>query len=651
MNKEDRHFYDKLSKLIIEPSSTKLKSIKITNEKQIEILRDILQKKREFYNSLTRSKSINISNQKKREFYNSSNKLYIQSIDLILKNLQSDTSIEILSNKKNKELIKNYTNRIEDAELTTNIYYENTSSANSHKQIFLDIYKILKPYTTNLYLYYDTTAYEKLIECYKYISEFNTNRNLTSLKYAINSILCEKSKDSGVNTKCIGGSKIFNYFKSNNDEIVITTDDIDRYCDEGPQDMLSMYDTPDIYTKILNDKRTQIEQKEGQTEEPRQKRSRLDILPQEKEFVNTSVNSIFTINLIDKFANPGSELNPQTYIQYLTLMYYEKFQKLLWYIIIQIINNNDNIKKFIIKQEEYLKTLHQFQKITIYTYTTGFYKIYNIWKSDKNIITNFKEKFNNDPLFVNCDNLYQAFVKDQTVFHYQIRIVLFNKIKSIIDTYSKEDFDIDFEYKNKSIEDVKRILINKYSDFTDKINALFPNNDLKEDDYNTIFILYGELLNEIIYNAPRIKANEEFVAFRGSNNNYIKNQNNIESIGYYNNPRFSSYSINPSLIEEIVGYFYKLGAGNDDNRRLYEMKFTSEAIILFVAPVSKNPLELEIISAENSLINISDNTIQKIYKYNNSEFSIEEDEEIFKMRNDLLCYKSKLKMNLLRISS
>jgi len=412
-----------------------------------------------------------------------------------------------------------------------------------------------------------------------------------------------------------------------------------------------MYDTPDIYTKILNDKRTQIEQKEGQTEEPRQKRSRLDILPQEKEFVNTSVNSIFTINLIDKFANPGSELNPQTYIQYLTLMYYEKFQKLLWYIIIQIINNNDNIKKFIIKQEEYLKTLHQFQKITIYTYTTGFYKIYNIWKSDKNIITNFKEKFNNDPLFVNCDNLYQAFVKDQTVFHYQIRIVLFNKIKSIIDTYSKEDFDIDFEYKNKSIEDIKRILIDKYPDFTDKINALFPNNDLKEDDYNTIFILYGELLNEIIYNAPRIKANEEFVAFRGSNNNYIKNQNNIESIGYYNNPRFSSYSINPSLIEEIVGYFYKLGAGNDDNRRLYEMKFTSEAIILFVAPVSKNPLELEIISAENSLINISDNTIQKIYKYNNSEFSIEEDEEIFKMKNDLLCYESKLKMNLLRISS
>lgn len=629
-------------------SSTESESIKITNKTQIEILKDILQKK--------------------KKLYKRSNKIYIETIDLFLKTLKSDTSIEILSNTKNKTLVENYINRIENDTLTTNIYYDNIRKANLHKQLFSDIYINLSSYTTNLYLNYDTNAYEKLIKCYKCISDFNKNHDLELFKRNINSILkksilVDKSSELETSSKLetlsqkytqIGGSnKIFNYFQSNDDEIVITTDNIDDYCDKGNQEMMTEFDKLDIYTKILNDKRTEIETEQKQ-EEPREKRKKVEALPQEKEFVNTNVNSIFTINLIDKFANPGSNSNPQTYIQYLTLMYYEKFQKLLWYIIIQIINNNDNIKKFIIKQEKYLKTLHQFQKITIYTYTTGFYKIYNIWKSDKNIITNFKHTFNNDPLFVNCDNLYQAFVKDQTVFHYQIRIVLFNKIKSVISDYSKEDFDEDFEYKNKSIEHIKKILIDKYPNFMSEINALFPNNDLTINDYNTIFMLYGELLNEIIYNAPRINANEEFVAFRGSNNNYIKNQDNTESIGYYNNPRFSSYSINPSLIEEIVGYFYKLGHGNNDNRRLYEMKFTSEAIILFVAPVSKNPLELEIISAENSLINISDNTIKKIYKYNNSQFTIEEDEEIFKDKTDLLCYNDedfKLKMNLLRISS
>jgi hypothetical protein len=119
-------------------------------------------------------------------------------------------------------------------------------------------------------------------------------------------------------------------------------------------------------------------------------------------------------------------------------MYYLKFEKLLWYIIIQIINNKNNIEKFIKDQEEYLKSLEPYRKITIYTYTTTFYKLYNTWKTDKGVITNFKTIFSNDELYTNCNTLYESFVNSKTVFYYQIRIVLFNKINFRTKTCSKE---------------------------------------------------------------------------------------------------------------------------------------------------------------------------------------------------------------------
>lgn len=586
-----------------------------------------------------------------------------KTIDNILEQLDSYKSLQIITKSDNNEIISNYVNRLENTDFNKFIYYPKSKIAQLHKILFSFIYKLLNHYTSELYINYDTDKYKILLQCYNHISSFNnkaTEENiLNSLNTLKTNILRILKTDKNIESiTSIKGGKIFNYFESNENEIELTTDNIDKNCDDVLESLYSEFDKPDIYTHLLNEYKTQLTSHDSDTS-PKSKKQRTTSQSLSKELVNTNVNAIFTINIIDKFAPASStELEPKTYIQYLTLMYYLKFEKLLWYIIIQIINNKNNIEKFIKDQEEYLKSLEPYRKITIYTYTTTFYKLYNTWKTDKGVITNFKTIFSNDELYTNCNTLYESFVNSKTVFYYQIRIVLFNKIASIIGDYSKSDFDDQFpiNYETPKLEDVISKLIDIYPSHSEEIYKLFPNNDLTIDDYNTILLLFGELLNEIIYNAPRITPGNEFTAFRGSNNNYIKNMAGLEKNGSYNNTRFSSYSVNPSLMEQIYYYFYNLEyktvsqTRQDKFRRLYEISFTSDAILLFAAPVSKNPLEFEIISAENSIINIIDNNIINIYRYNKSDYDIYEDVYNFEEDN-LLCKEDRQKINLLRIVS
>jgi len=626
----------------------------------------------------------------------------------------------IITKEDNNTLKSNYIKRIrQDIKYAKFTYYADAKISKLHKKIFSKLYtQVLNRYTGDIYSSYNTTTYSTLIKYYKYIITFNNDlneHNCVSLLKSLSSLLKSSSLKSSslksLSSKIVkkGGNKIFNYFKSNTDEIVITPSEITEQCENFESNAM-FGDEPDIYTHILdkytaaltiNDTDTDTEANEDAN---RRRKTGLHVsspssasinsrkrraIKLTKEFFLMNANSIFTVNKINITSIPGdTSLQPVNYIQYLTVMYYLKFEKLLWYVTTQLMNYKENIKEFITNQQNYIQSLQPFHKITIYTYTTGFYKIYNIWKTDKSIIHNFRTKFSSDPLYTGCNNLYESFVRAKNVFYYQIRIVLFNKIASVIPGYTKDNFDADFpiNHENISLASIKSKIGSSYQT---QLDLIFPNNNLKDEDYDNIFILYGGLLNEIIYNAPRIERGKEFIAFRGSNNNYIKNASNNESKGSYNNTRFSSYSINPSSLEGIIYYFYNLPVtdhnpvpnpsvsqmpmddDDDDDayysfnpyrppdtpedaqkeyRRLYEVLFTSEAIILFVAPVSQNPYELEILSAENSIVNIQDDDIIKINRYNKDRYDIEEAAEIFKTANTL-CSPERLETNLKRIYS
>jgi len=287
----------------------------------------------------------------------------------------------------------------------------------------------------------------------------------------------------------------------------------------------------------------------------------------------------------------GNESNNGFYERLFISQNYSR--ELIYYIESILIDNNELIEIFTDSHTEYLKSLNICDRYTINDYTGRLYDYYNLWKTNQNdaSFVDLKYKLKNGIVPTELNNYLNS----------QIWKVL--TYRRLLDSSVIVDFDTNDLLRN-NLENVDLLL-------------------------DEIFQLYELDLNRIIINAPpRLFA---FTCFRGSKENYIQeisqseipDETTIKS--YFKSTRFSSYTID--IFKNAASNF----AGNIETSRIYETTVSPTAKILYIAPLSRFNNELEILQANDQIIDpLYQKEVFDIYN-----FRVDNDFDDY----DLLCKK------------
>lgn len=237
-------------------------------------------------------------------------------------------------------------------------------------------------------------------------------------------------------------------------------------------------------------------------------------------------------------------------------------------------NNIDRISEFNVlldKHYQYISTLKFEDKCAINNYTFKYNKVYSDFILYKNEYESTGNNIDTDA----STNFYTNYIKTNSFgkgFYHEIIDVI-----SIKDDKKRSGIT---KLENKLREDENSEENSKlYGYDISVINGM---------QWNIIIDKYKERLNSIILNIKDISFNEDFYIYRGSSN-YM----DFEQDGIYQSTKFNSFS----LSFEIAKKFCELKPDNV----IYRLKIPArtESKILFLAPISYFPDELEVLTSSD----------------------------------------------------
>lgn len=332
------------------------------------------------------------------------------------------------------------------------------------------------------------------------------------------------------------------------------------------------------------------------------------------------------------------------------------------------IDTKDNFLELIERQKEYIKKLTITKKRIVQDYTKySCFRLYNQYKSSSDTDTSW---FTNEDNFNFGDSYYATIY-----LLYKLK-----KNKDIHDNFIKkiEEYYRNIKKNNISIRDyISDEDIEKFIDiqyilwlFNDRVDPDSPFY-LKDigfdiDEWKEILNTFINNINYIIKNAPQ--TTDEIHCYRGSSLHYIKDDKQTElrtffqdlikkqsnsitfktrKIDFFKSLRLSSYS----LVFDVSFHYYN--KSDTKNKCMYKVTIHKNCSVLYVAPLSFDPTEFELISPTNSVFIYNVNKTNKPDKsYNNikRQYGIYSDEKnSFHTFYNILFFTPKLTKNEIEI--
>ena len=289
------------------------------------------------------------------------------------------------------------------------------------------------------------------------------------------------------------------------------------------------------------------------------------------------------------------------------------------------IDTKDNFLKLIERQKEYIKKLTITKKRIVQDYTKySCFRLYNQYKS-----------FSDNSWFTNPNNFNFGDSYYATIY----LLYKLKKNKGINDNFIQkiEEYYKNIKNSNISDEDIEKFIDIQYILwlFNDRVDPNSPfylkNIGFDINEWGEILDTFINNINYIIKNAPQ--TTDEIHCYRGSSLHYIKDDRETElrtffqdlikkqsnsitfgtrKIDFFKSLRLSSYS----LVFDVSFHYHN--KSDTKNKCMYKVTIHKNCSVLYVAPLSFEATEFELISPTNSIFMYNVNKTSKPDKsYNN----------------------------------